>query len=236
MSRTEPSTYVTDLTHFDGVLDPASTAPAPAKRLAKFLDELVRVASREILGTIRTDVCCFKKPRRRPCPGRIVTTRSRSREEISWECPSCGNNGVIHHWQGTPADLSRYARPEADVQKNRTGPRKAFEGTWHIDEMEQWDREDIDLLGPGFFRFDEEQSGEFQFIAVRGWLDCRYGSRGGDALVEFSWSGDDEGTEASGRGWAVVDRDGMLNGRIFFHQGDDSAFTATKTKRDLRRN
>src|SRR5439155_20643629 len=70
MPRSEPGTYVTDLTHFDGALDPGSNAPAAAKRLAKFFDDLVRVASREIIGTIRTDVRCFKKPARRPCGGK----------------------------------------------------------------------------------------------------------------------------------------------------------------------
>ncbi|MBE2254347.1 MAG: hypothetical protein IAE78_32770 [Myxococcus sp.] len=113
---------------------------------------------------------------------------------------------------------------------------KAFEGDWLITEMELWDLDAIELLGPGFFRFDEEQSGELQFIAVRGWLDCRYGERDGLPLVEFSWQGDDEGTEASGRGWAVVDQDGKLTGRIFFHQGDDSSFTAARTKKALRPN
>lgn len=230
MHRAEPRTYVTDLTHFDGALDPGSNAPAPAKRLAKFFDEVVRVASREALGTIRTDVRCFKKPARRPCSGRIVATRSQSREEISWECPSCGNNGVIHNWRGTKADLSRCARPESKLQKKRTGSEKMFEGTWRITEMEQWEHDAIDLLGPGFFRFDQEQSGQFQFIAVRGWLDCRYAERDGQPLVEFTWEGDDEGTEASGRGWAVVDQHGGLNGRIFFHRGDDSSFTAIRSK------
>ena len=236
MPRAEPATYVTDLTHFDGALDPGSNAPAPAKKLAKFFDELVRVASRESLGTIRTDVHCFKKPAKRACSGRIVTTRSRSREDITWECPSCGNKGIIHHWRGSKADLSRYARPEVEVQKKSTGPKKVFEGDWRITEMELWDREAIELLGPGYFKFDEELSGELQFIAVRGWLDCRYGERDGQPLVEFSWQGDDEGTEASGRGWAVVDQDGKLTGRIFFHQGDDSSFTAAPSKKSLRPN
>lgn len=39
-----------------------------------------------------------------------------------------------------------------------------FEATWRISEMELWDQDAIDLLGPGYFRFDDEQSGEFQFI------------------------------------------------------------------------
>src|SRR5260370_39796794 len=33
---------------------------------------------------------------------------------------------------------------------------------------------------------------------------------------------------ASGRGWAVLEEDGSLRGRIFFHLGGDSRFTAVR--------
>jgi hypothetical protein len=46
--------------------------------------------------------------------------------------------------------------------------------------------------------------------------------------VEFSWAGDDEGTESSGRGWAEIGKDGRLQGRLYFHLGDDSAFVAER--------
>jgi len=60
-------------------------------------------------------------------------------------------------------------------------------------------------------------------IAVHGYLDCRYvGHR-----VEFSWAGDDDGTLASGRGWAEVNGDAM-NGMLFFHDGDETTFAAKK--------
>lgn len=104
-----------------------------------------------------------------------------------------------------------------------------FLGAWRIETMELWARDAIDLLGPGTIVFEDEAFGEFRFIAVRGWMDCRFSERGGKPLVEFSWLGKDEMDDASGRGWAVINDDGMLTGRIYFHQGDDSAFTATRT-------
>ena len=70
-------------------------------------------------------------------------------------------------------------------------------------EMDLWDQEAIDLVVPGFIEFGDDGTGELGFIAVRGWMDCRPGERGGRASVEFSWQGDDEGDEVSGRGWAV---------------------------------
>lgn len=104
---------------------------------------------------------------------------------------------------------------------------KPFLGTWRIVEMEMWDQEAFDLLGPAHFTFREDELGDFRFIAVEGGLDCRYGERDGDPLAEFSWSGCDDNDQASGRGWAIVDGD-VLTGRIFIHCGDDSAFTAQR--------
>jgi hypothetical protein len=42
--------------------------------------------------------------------------------------------------------------------------------------------------------------------------------------LEFSWEGTDEMDPLSGRGWAVI-QNGQLQGRLFFHEGDDSRFT-----------
>jgi hypothetical protein len=104
---------------------------------------------------------------------------------------------------------------------------EAFRGTWTITEMEVWDRDAFELLGPAFFEFEGKGSGRFRFIAVEGWMDCRFGTRDGKPLVEFSWDGQDENHPASGRGWAVVEGEAM-EGRIFLHLGDDSSFRALR--------
>ena len=56
----------------------------------------------------------------------------------------------------------------------------------------------------GFIEFAEDGAGQFGFIAVRGWMDCRSTTREGRDCVEFSWEGDDEGDQISGRGWATL--------------------------------
>ncbi len=106
----------------------------------------------------------------------------------------------------------------------------SFTGKWRMVEMDLWGREAIDLLGPGYINFGKEQEGRFRFIAVEGWMDCRYGERDGRPLVEFSWNGRDERDPASGRGWAMIEDDGTLSGHIFFHQGDDSGFKAVRAE------
>ncbi len=103
-------------------------------------------------------------------------------------------------------------------------------GTWRIVEMDLWDAEAIDLLGPGFVRFGTDRSGHFRFIAVQGWMDCQSGQRDGRPCVEFTWESDDEGDPAAGRGWAVLDEDGSLRGHIYFHLGDDSGFRAVRVE------
>ncbi len=95
---------------------------------------------------------------------------------------------------------------------------QAFAGTWRIVEMEVWDEDAFDLLGPAHFTFGKNGLGNFRFIAVEGDLDCRFGERDGKALVEFSWSGYDENDPAGGRGWGIVDGD-VMRGRIYIHCG-----------------
>ena len=99
-------------------------------------------------------------------------------------------------------------------------------GSWRIVEMDLWDRDAIDLVGPAFIELNADGTGRFRFIAVEGYLDCRYAERGDLPKVEFTWEGNDEGDHASGRGWAQLETDGSLRGHIFFHAGDDSGFRA----------
>ena len=103
-----------------------------------------------------------------------------------------------------------------------------FIGRWRIVSMELWDTDAIELVGPGFIEFDPDRTGRFGFIAVEGWMDCRETTRDGKACVEFTWAGSDEGDQVSGRGWAILTDDGTLDGRIFFHLGDDSGFHAVR--------
>jgi hypothetical protein len=82
------------------------------------------------------------------------------------------------------------------------------------------------LVQPGFIEVDEDGLGGLALIAVTGELDCRDADRDGRPGVEFSWQGSDEGDDVSGRGWAALNHDGTLEGHIYFHLGDDSAFCA----------
>lgn len=107
-------------------------------------------------------------------------------------------------------------------------------GKWRIVEMDLWDVEAIDLVGEGFIEFGKDGTGAFRFIAVQGSMDCRFGEREGRPSAEFTWDGDDDGHPANGRGWAGLDGDGLLRGRIYFHLGDDSGFRAVPAEDQLR--
>jgi hypothetical protein len=92
--------------------------------------------------------------------------------------------------------------------------------------MSGWERDAIDLVEPGFIEFRAGGTGQFGFIAVQGWLDCRPAARDGRPGVEFSWEGVDEGDQVSGRGWAVLADEATIDGHLYFHLGDDSSFRA----------
>ena len=114
-----------------------------------------------------------------------------------------------------------------------TKPTNPFLGRWRIVEMEQWDRDFIDLEGPGFITFSKGGNGEFHFGAVHGQLDCRVENFADGQHIEFSWEGNDEMDPVIGRGWAVL-KNGELHGRLYFHHGDDSSFRAVGRSRSNR--
>lgn len=99
---------------------------------------------------------------------------------------------------------------------------KTFKGRWRITESAACDRDALDMTEPAHLVV-AGKSGEFVVIAVHGYLDCRHK---GDC-VEFSWAGDDDGTQASGRGWAQINGDAM-RGMLFFHHGDETTFAAER--------
>ena len=119
------------------------------------------------------------------------------------------------------------------MSRRAPGFARAFAGRWRITEMDEWD--EIDLLGSAHITFSGKDGGELVFIAVEAALDVRYGARDGAACAEFTWEGFDDGSPASGRGWAVLEEDGSLRGHIYLHLGDDSGFKAVRAGDELGR-
>lgn len=104
---------------------------------------------------------------------------------------------------------------------------KKYVGEWRITEMEQWEPDYIDMVVPGHLTVTKH-GGVMEFGAVNCDVDCRVEEFAGIEHLEFSFLGMDEGEEVSGRGWAVLDGEG-LRGRIYFHHGEESGFVAGKS-------
>ncbi len=122
-----------------------------------------------------------------------------------------------------PKPKKPYPSTQVLAPEKRTPER--FVGKWRIVETEVWGAEALDLVVPAHFTFMKTGGlGHFQMIAITGGIDGRFH---GDK-VEFSWLGDDDGELTGGRGWAKIAKTGTLEGRIFIHQGDDSAFVAKR--------
>ena len=105
-------TFVIDLTHFltdEGAIAPVS---GPARRFAEFLASLVVDASSPITGESETtQVSCRRRPGRKRCTGKITTDQDPDTGAIVWQCPVCGDNGIIRNWRGTLWDRTADATP-----------------------------------------------------------------------------------------------------------------------------
>lgn len=105
---------------------------------------------------------------------------------------------------------------------------KVFPGRWRIVEMDVWDNDVLEIGEEAHLAFEGASDGEIAFVAQKGFLDVRYGSRNGAACPEFSWQGLDDGDEACGRGWVTSGTAGRLVGHTFIHQADDSGFVCER--------
>lgn len=112
--------------------------------------------------------------------------------------------------------------------------KRSFVGQWRIVDMESWSADDLDLLGPAHLTLERDGLGSLRFLAIEADLDYRVVQRDSQSAVEFSFEGNDEGDRVSGRGWALLDEE-ELRGRLFFHNGDDSAFRASRRTTHRRR-
>jgi hypothetical protein len=52
-------------------------------------------------GDEHTNVPCRRSPGRRRCRGDIIAQLDRSSGYIVWQCPLCGDHGMIHGWEDT---------------------------------------------------------------------------------------------------------------------------------------
>lgn len=101
-----------------------------------------------------------------------------------------------------------------------------FASPWRIVWMSDWDQDCVDMEVPGHITFGTGRSGSFQFGMVQGQMDCQIDKRQ-DQRIEFTWHGFDEGDELTGRGHAEI-VDCELQGHLYIHLGDDSAFRAVR--------
>jgi len=84
------------------------------------------------------------------------------------------------------------------------------------------------MMTRAFIGFDADGSGEFAFGFVQGFIDHRLLERNGKPGVEWTWEGNEEMDDVSGRGWAVLHHDRLLKGMFFIHQGHETDFVAKK--------
>ena len=113
------------------------------------------------------------------------------------------------------------AKPEAE---------SPFKGRWLITSTSLWEDSE-DEEDPEFIEFAAgNRLGNFRLGGIQGDVDWREGRRDGGPAVEFSWEGDDESEQVSGRGWAVLEGD-ALRGWIGIHRGDESGFEARREGR-----
>jgi len=102
-----PDTWITDMTCYLDGAGRVVPMPGVARRIANHFGSIVAAMSpRPPEQIVLTLVTCRRRPGRRPCTGRIQAVVN-AEARIRWQCPSCGDNGLISGWQNSPWDTRR---------------------------------------------------------------------------------------------------------------------------------
>jgi len=105
-----------------------------------------------------------------------------------------------------------------------------FEGTWHIYEMEMWDEDYFNMEVQAYITITSNGHGDFQFGLVSGEIDGEMVKEEGAERFEFTWEGNDECDPASGSGSFKMKENDTIEGKINFHMGDRSTFSARQAE------
>ena len=115
-------TWITDLTHYLGLFRPDANFDPRAYRIAAFFGGIAMAATVAEPGrAIQTALRCRRRPDKVPCQGRLLVFRQELPPEIQWQCPLCGDHGLIRSWQGTPWDLAPRVQMSDEVAIPLTG-------------------------------------------------------------------------------------------------------------------
>lgn len=99
-------------------------------------------------------------------------------------------------------------------------------GTWHIYEMELWDKNYFNMEVQAFIKLKTNNMGNFQFGPVTASF---YGNMY-EKKFEFNFKGSDECDETSGSGWITLKNENTIKGEFRFFQGDNSTFLARRAE------
>lgn len=76
------------------------------------MGEIVQAGTASPAGNVvHTPLACRRRPGRKPCPGRLLLRRRDAPPEITWECPSCDDQGVVYGYEGGIWDMGPPVAP-----------------------------------------------------------------------------------------------------------------------------
>jgi hypothetical protein len=79
----------------------------PTRRLADYFGSIITFATSFDEGSfLDSNIQCRRRPRRKPCQGKIQALLQLDTDRIIWRCPVCEDNGSISGWENTPWDAS----------------------------------------------------------------------------------------------------------------------------------
>ena len=104
-----------------------------------------------------------------------------------------------------------------------------FVGIWDIQEIEDFEQDDLHAMGIPFIKIDKYGSGRFEFSYIFGRFEGSLKTRGGKRLA-FKWEGADGDHYDGGIGEIRLRYKDTIEGELSFEHVPESAFIAKRRK------
>jgi hypothetical protein len=98
--------WIIDIRHWldDNLIGPGD--PQLRFKVSKLTQIIVYATAVKNRLPVKFQPTCWRRPKRKPCPGRPQITLNQGTEQIHWFCPECGDKGTVTGWAGLIWDMT----------------------------------------------------------------------------------------------------------------------------------
>lgn len=97
---------VVDIRHWLNETLSGPVRPRLESKVRKLTEIITYITAKGAGVSVDVQPRCWRKPKRKPCAGKLEISLKTDTKQIYWRCPNCGDQGVMTGWAGLIWDMT----------------------------------------------------------------------------------------------------------------------------------